>query len=1799
MAKIHGNDPTGYSYASADALKAASRALAASIGEQTASRASAVTTAKREFRGYFAEAFSNNADVASRSAGKLADALRSLVGFVGELRDAAEQEDQRRADAKAWEARKREREQNFFVGAAHEVSTWFGAEDDPKPRDPEPEPRLQADEVSVRGRTIPAAGGGGGGTSSATSADLRSFASVVRGTDASLAGAVTSLRRALSDYESDCNPCWGTLHAQSLVTAVQDWLTANGTDASWADTVAAQFEAAGGGAGPATLSDASIAAALAAAGIEVGRDDFTIGPFSAMGTPPTNGFADDPVNTATGNFLEPETDLSFAGQASSLLFTRMYNSLDSRVGVFGLGWSSILDVHLELSDDAASVVFDDGRQVDFPRRGDGWSRAVDDDMWLRAEGSSLVVSDNAGGRWAFSPSGRWLGSDRGAGTTVTVRRDEQDRITRLTHAHGRFVDVEYSEDRVVSATASDGRRVEYHYDAARRLVRVGDLVGDRRYRWNDEGLIDRVTASTGVVECENTYDSRGRVVEQRTPFGRRVRFAYLPGRVTSVSDVDGAHDNTWIADRKGRVVGIVDADGRRQSMSYDRHGNLVSVVERDGQVTVHGYDDRGRRIRTITPENADLTFGYDEQDRLTTVVTADGGVVAYEYTGEDRNPSVVDDPVGGRTVLEWRDGLLIRTTDPTGVVLTFHHDADGEVVGIENAIGDTARFLRDDAGRITEAVTPLGNRTRFHHDDAGLLTTKEDPDGSVWRFEHGAGGRVTATIDPTGARTEFAHGPHGEVVSTTDPLGRVITKGFDAFGNVSTMTLPDGAEWTFVHDALSRLGAVVDPAGGTWTREYDAVGAFGAAVDPTGVRTEQHRSRPDGVSTVRDAFEAVSVTTDEFGRPTRLEHADASAELTTYDACGRPIELLDADGGLTRIERDLAGRVVGVTTPAGRTTRYEYDACGRPVSAIDPAGARTTLTYDADSRVVARTLPTGEVARTGYDRQGRVVFADIPGVGSARYRYDRVGRVVSAQDTRFGQRAFRYDAAGQLVAAVNGLGGATRYEYDARGRLVRTVDPLGGVTVRTYTQLDKVASSTDQLGRTTTATYDAAGRQLTQTDPDGTVLRWEYDAAGRESAQYAGDRLIGRIDRDARARTVTITDDTRPGSPTAHVLEFSRLGQLVRRSTGARETRWTHDADGLRTSLDAPDGSTTRYEHDAAGRISRVEHSAFGEVRYEHDAAGRLLQARTSECLQTWEYANGHVVRHTRIDADGTHVSTIARDVDGRITGVHGPRSSTTYEHDDAAQLVAAVPDGRRTDWVYDTAGRLVEERTDPGTRRFAYDAAGQLDRVDTAEGSPEAQYVHDGAGRRVRAIRADGVTTTYGWTSRGQLTSVTHTTAAGSSTTELHVDALGDLAHVDGVPMDWDTAAFAPTLLAVGGTPVVRAPGGLTGVDARWTASGRRTTRATDDADPWRTLADLDGVGLPSGIAIGTDGALQVAGLEWMGARAYDSSSRGFLSVDPVSAPAGATWAGNPYSFAGNDPLHAIDPLGLAPITDAELEAYAAAQQGPLARAAAATGDWFADNWEYVAGGAMVVAGGVLVATGVGGPVGMMLISAGADTIVQKATTGEVNWGQVAVSGAFGAVGGGAAALIGKHLLGNAAEGAVENIANYAVSGQPVTPGGLLRNAAEGAATSAATGGMMSKVHLPTSVAKLGDEAATPPTSIYRGVNESHHAYEAATEGSAWPGDILGHSDGRAHALGMTEDSNLTSWTTNRSVAERFASDGSGQGVLTPGGRGVILSTTMEEHAHRIVPGPDALGESEVLIRGVVSDVKVERYGQ
>jgi len=101
------------------------------------------------------------------------------------------------------------------------------------------------------------------------------------------------------------------------------------------------------------------------------------------------------------------------------------------------------------------------------------------------------------------------------------------------------------------------------------------------------------------------------------------------------------------------------------------------------------------------------------------------------------------------------------------------------------------------------------------------------------------------------------------------------------------------------------------------------------------------------------------------------------------------------------------------------------------------------------------------------------------------------------------------------------------------------------------------------------------------------------------------------------------------------------------------------------------------------------------------------------------------------------------------------------------------------------------------------------------------------------------------------------------------------------------------------------------------------------------------------------------------------------------------------------------------------------------------------------------------------------------------------------------------------------------------------------------------------------------------------QGVAQGHNAFEDAQQRIASPDDVAGHADVYAHnVLDDTWTSRLTSWSTEREVAEGFA-----------GKNGVILQTTIEEMQARgvnILESPDVYEESEILLEGRIEGLQV-----
>ena len=1285
--------------ATSDALANACRKVAQNIDNAMPGLKSSLTTALEDFEGHYAEVTGSNIDTAISDGRDIATIFRQLAGVVDNLKEAAHKEQANRQKARDYE------------------SEWFGlhkAWDDfwgCAPAKVEPYiPDTTIDTKSLGTRENTETRSSGMAVSSARPSTVRALSNTLANLGTEFDSEPGNIRSLASNFAAKCQ--WGTIDAESLIATFEAWNKSNANDKTWLGIVADTFEQAGGDGEISTVSNETLSNALAAANVSTERPDLEVPAPAVVGKPATSGYANDPVNVATGNFIEEETDMAFSGVVSACAVTRMYNSVavfgqHAVSGVFGAGWSSNIESRVQPNAENAVWTMADGREVTFDRmiREDGthgYARAPREAWWLEElpltqltgeegsiadpslryilratdyDASSLLrISDNAGTQHIFSLTGVYLGMSAGAGTAVAYLRDEDGRVSAIVHQRGARINVEYTEDGLVGAIhSSRGQSVRYEYvtlDGRTHLCAVHGDAGTRRYEHDAAGLIHRVVASTGAVEVTNYYDPAGRITEQDTEYGRRVRYRYLPNGITDVANEDASYTNLWVNDQYARLTAIVDAEGGRTSYAYDDFGNRVSVVDRDGSRTTRYSDERGRIIREVTDEGAETLFAYDEHDRVVSVAmsaietdprarraarlarrarleaeaqgrTFEGvsgqepaqspavspmTTVTYEYANDfERNPSSMTDGNGHVTRFEWADGLLRRVVSPEGVTVSLEYDECGLLTGIRNAEQQLTRCEYSAAGHLVKIVSALGLETEFTYDSAGHMVCRQDPEGSRWRFEYAAGGRLVASVDPTGARTEYEYGPSGDIVAVVDPLGRRMERSFDTNGNIDRITLPGGAQFSYAYDGLMRLVRTIDPAGGVWTREYDAASTLTALIDPTGVsvRTSVDSSRK--TITTSDGVDRVRISCDHLGRPVRSEvlseesgpqvSADAddpTVSTMVYDGAGNPVEVLDAEGGLSRYEYNGSNQMVRMISPAGRVTEYRYDACGRLAATYEAAGTAeqsvTRYEYDADSRLIRQVYGDGSEARVRYDACGRVLSIIGSGVASpVFYTWDSCGRVKSIRDNKWGTRSFTYDAASQVVAVTNGAGGVTHYRYDEAGNVTSVMDPAGRITRYEYDLLGNVLAVTNPLGVRTTSTYDAAGRLLTSTDGNGAVHSFGYDRDGVPCSHSVNGSLLYRMERDSARRTMTTYDHAGVDAFGAPVVTVESYDRLGRLVRQRREFG-AQIPQSFRTAyMDETGGYELSYAYDADGLRTEFVHP-LGSSVYAYDAAGRMVK---------------------------------------------------------------------------------------------------------------------------------------------------------------------------------------------------------------------------------------------------------------------------------------------------------------------------------------------------------------------------------------------------------------------------------------------------------------------------------------------------------------------------------------------------------------------------------------------------------------
>ncbi|MFJ6747770.1 DUF6531 domain-containing protein [Streptomyces sp. NPDC091266] len=925
----------------------------------------------------------------------------------------------------------------------------------------------------------------------------------------------------------------------------------------------------------------------------------------------------------------------------------------------------------------------------------------------------------------------------------------------------------------------------------------------------------------------------------------------------------------------------------------------------NGRVTYLTSDPRTGLVRTFTDHPDDenglywLTCWHDRNDNAVTISRlADGTPTTLDHSGGYR--------IDAHCVAGLLTGISLVTPEGPVEVMSYEHDADGNLTHVVNSSGQPLVYGYDDQSRITSWTDRNNSVYRYVYDDASRVTETIGPDGYLSsRWSYDLDELRTYYTDACGATTVHQLNDLYQVVSETDPLGNTFSSEWDRYDNLLTHTDTLGNTTRFEYDRAYNPTVIELPDGSRSTAAYNALNL------PT-------------TMTGHDAV-AWQQEFDERGNLTAVTAPGGATNRFTHHANGAVATATDPAGAEATYEVDGAGLPLAIGNPAGHRATIERDAFGRPTIVSDPAGAITRAVWSVEGLLEERTAPDGRGERMTWDGEGNCLSHTDAAGGTTRYEYTHFDQQ-SAQTTPDGVRyTFAYDAELRRTQVVNPQGLTWDYTYDRAGNLIAESDFDDRRTGYVLDASGRVVSHTTPLGEEITFRYNSVG-ELVEKNVAGAVTTFAYDAGG------------------ALVRAV---------SPTS-TAEFERddLGQIVAETVDGHTTRFTYDILGRRTSRTTPTGAVSELSYDGSGNRDALTSDGH-RLDFTHDVLGQ-------ELARVWGTPASRVSATTAWDMAGRSVSH-SLVAPGRTLR----ERSYTYRADNHLVGIADRATGKRQDIELDPVGRPLAVTSNGWTESYAYDQAGNQTEADWPAKAPRAEargertytgtriqgagtvrYEHDAAGRMVlrqkRRLSKKPDTWRYEWDAEDRLTACTtpdgtrwHYTydPMGRRTAKYRMAEDGVTA-VESVLFTWDDSTLAEQTETATGvtltwdheghrplTQLERKPRGQGEYDSRFFAIvtdlvGTPTELVDEQGDiAWRSRTTMWGTTAHSSDATAMTpfrfpGQYEdrETGLHYNYFRHYDPESGRYTTPDPL----GLAPAPNPVAYVDN-PQAFTDPLGLA----------------------------------------------------------------------------------------------------------------------------------------------------------------------------------------------------------------------------------------------------------------------------------------------
>jgi RHS repeat-associated protein len=1049
--------------------------------------------------------------------------------------------------------------------------------------------------------------------------------------------------------------------------------------------------------------------------------------------------ATDPINTATGNKYQQDTD--FHGSVW-LTFRRFYNSVTVASSTLGPQWRHSFDrsLNIQLSGSGGSTTptiqlyRPDGSSEIFQKASGVWTANADN-------ADTLTEQDDANG----NPAGYTV--------LIAPRREYEQYSTSgllqsITNAAGQVATLMYS-------TASTPASVA---PSPNLLLAVTDPNGRQlNFTYNSNGTLAQVTQPDGGT-LVYAYNANGNLASVQYPDGKTLQYVYnesslnagtsQPNILTGVIDETATRFASTGYTSTGQATSFTLAGGANSStVTYGGNGsatlntplgaslNLVSEVDGSGTLKLHAvsapcgtqctqpwkaqtYDSNGYPASYTDFNNNVTATTYNSAGLVTQMIEAQGS--ANQRT----------------TTTTWNNALLVPLTrvvsDNNGNTVAstaWVYNASGQTLAkceIDPTVSAAAAYTCSNTGSV-----PAGVR-RWTYTYCAAVDTTQCPVIGLMLTATGPRTDLTQATTYTYYLTDSATAHHGDLQSVTDALGHTTTYlSYDGAGRVLSQQDANGVTTTFTYYPRGWLKTLTI-GGATTSYTYMAYGMVQTVTDPDNVTTTYGYDNAHRLTSITDAQgNSIQYTLDASGNRT-AENTYVSGSTTASRTLSRQYNAL---GQLTEVT-DGFGTVIFNASASG-----DYDSNGNLVLSSDANNYQTQRTYDALNRLAKTinnyngtdTATQNTTATRTQDALDRVTGITDPSSLTTTYGFDGLSDATSLQSPDTGASSSTYDAAGNALTHTDAKGIISTSTYDALDRLTGVSYSDNAQTndnvTYAYDEANSVTgcATSSPVGRltrvvenavTTIYCYDVRGnittkQQVTSAGTDSTT--YSYTAANRlNGITYpSGTQVSYAFDTDGHIQSATLTPVGGSASTVVSSITYMPFGPVSGYTLGNDQviTR-TYNANYALTDLTSPT-LNLHFARDLMGDIN-AEGNAPGAnpatESYTYDPLYRLLNiAQGSTTIEALTY-----------NPTGDRTSKTGS---GLATGSYGYQSGTHW--------LTAIGSAART---YDANGNTSGNSTAGQVYGYGYNGRNRMT-VFQANDATVGTYTYNAMGQRIQKV--------------------------------------------------------------------------------------------------------------------------------------------------------------------------------------------------------------------------------------------------------------------------------------------------------------------------------------------------------------------------------------------------------------------------------------------------------------------------------